>query len=622
MVKIIFCFLAITLINFSVFANASANPSIEMPTNIVFLSDSHNTQLVDLLTVDLSQRDGIKILERKDIKVVLNEKMMNSFFSPSGGAIRMNTGRLLKADLIFTLKKNVINGKDCITLNACQTRTGLRIGVRTIVSKNDIDILNKEVSIWIAIMLRKVREKIILVVSVPPFISDDLQTTKYYLQTSIPKIAEQYILKQSGILAVEFDEAKTINNENYLTLTNSPARRIPPYYLYGRFEHDSYKKNSLLSLSLKLTLGDQDVANKSFKGITEKDIPTLLIDFLKSNLEKSISKKLLVPDSISEAKELKINAEQFFSLGNWKEFLMIAEASLLLNPNQINLRKKNHHGGKFLITYDHIKKITLRKDMSETIPKEAFNNEYARIKICSYAQGKLCLAGSFGKTTKRSWIAIASKYSDRKISIKIIFEAQKQLRFKELCGIKNIQKNNFVFNPLKLVLLRGNSSYETSLVLISKVPRIIYPKQEKMEILPDFLSSLGHSLYKNNSLYSWRYNYIPYHFSSSNDLTFYNRALFWVRDNKIFKLEYPGIKIKENLNIDSHTERVFFIDDKIYLDSYRGLFIADSFEGPIRKIDIKLPNKPRFRMFFSSNFYTSIFLSQRPYSLFKIEKNK
>ncbi|MEJ2646891.1 MAG: hypothetical protein P8016_00625, partial [Sedimentisphaerales bacterium] len=105
MQKMAFVFLLITLLSANITLADSSNT-----INVAIIADRSsgldNSPLVSLLEVELSQKDGIRLLERTVIDEILREQKLQLIFSAEGVNDRIALGKLLKADWLVLLRRD------------------------------------------------------------------------------------------------------------------------------------------------------------------------------------------------------------------------------------------------------------------------------------------------------------------------------------------------------------------------------------------------------------------------------------------------------------------------------------------------------------------------------------
>ena len=304
------------------------------------LLDPEKLPQAALLESKLVAEPGTTWVERTDIDKLLKEQKLQAAFGPQGVGERVKFGRLLKADVLVTVRtvKNV--PEPALEVAVSETAGGLRLLVRAVpVTKNpdtDVASLLGAVKDGIGRHGEAIRE----VVAVPPFVSHDLEFTHDHLRAALAKLAEAEALDRRGVVVVELEEAEALARELALTAPGAKLDRPLPVYLLGEYRNDGRGGDRTLFVKMRAERGGK-LVGKPFAEILKPDAaPGAVREWAASTLDALArdGKPRPPADPRAEAKTLADRARVFARLGNWSEAFGLIEASLLLDPNQTELR--------------------------------------------------------------------------------------------------------------------------------------------------------------------------------------------------------------------------------------------------------------------------------------------
>lgn len=290
------------------------------------------------LFAELTEVDWV---ERTQIDKILNEQELSAAFSAGEGRKRAALGKLVKADLLILIRLREARGEQPAALecSVSETTRGLRLG--TAVVRADAKDATEALFDAIKQGLKKQEEKITHIVAVPPFLSEDLGYQYNHLQTAFAKIVEQQLLRQTGLLVVELEEAQAVAKELALASeANATAARDLPLYVLGRYRHDGKRGEETLRISLRLMRGDKQLNLKGARELNPKDATAWLLEKTAPlwDVEKSFTSEPLSAEI--EARQLFERATQFQRLGAWEEAITLLEASLLIRPDQEEVHRQ------------------------------------------------------------------------------------------------------------------------------------------------------------------------------------------------------------------------------------------------------------------------------------------
>lgn len=296
--------------------------------------------LVGLLETKLLQSPKIHMLERAEIAKLLQEQTMARIFGPEGGASRIETGKLLKADLLVLVKaEEVREGQQQtrrVQLMLSETRQGVRVQMGTVRWTPDAEADATLLMPLIERGLAKYTEQIAEVCAVTPLINEGATHQLDHLGGSYARLIQERILSQRGMVVVEISEAQAITHELALAGDNTVTRRTP-LFISGEFRHTGVGAQQRVSLHLVLRRGNTQVAEHSKGDLVPDAVGASLLEATQALLAKVNTPAMPAWDATKQAAQLAEQANLLKQTGNWTEALNVMDASLLLNPAQPQL---------------------------------------------------------------------------------------------------------------------------------------------------------------------------------------------------------------------------------------------------------------------------------------------
>jgi hypothetical protein len=278
-------------------------------------------------------------LERSEIDRLLEEQQLDALLGADAGTGRVRLGQLLKAKVLVFLHSGEQNKVKYLQAIVSETEHGLRLLNRNVPLTADPEADADAVAQLIHKAIERRSQPINNIYAVPPFISQDLTYENDHLKAAYAKLVEGMLLDRPGLLVVELAEAEAIARETKLAGDGSPLRRQLPLYVLGEYRTlrsaDDSQSNS--SVTLKIRRGEQSIKTVT-KTLPLDKVSRFLLSAVDELVEQDSSGARVANPTI-EAKQLASRSEDFSRLGNWAEALALAEASLLLNPDQPALRR-------------------------------------------------------------------------------------------------------------------------------------------------------------------------------------------------------------------------------------------------------------------------------------------
>lgn len=279
---------------------------------------------------------GVTFVERAEVEKLLRERQLQALLGPEAGTGRAAAGRLLKADLLVLLR-GADAPKPHIDVVACETAGGLRLCNLPVPLSGDPQADAEQVGRIVARVFRERGGAIRGVVAVPPFVSNDLTYDFDYLRSGYAQLIERMLTERAGVVLVELAEARAIGREQ--AVAGGPGvERALPLYLLGEYRHEGSGDRRTVRIDLTLKRGAKAVASLASGPIPPTDAAEFLRGGVGRLVDGAIGTRPPEPDPQAEAKELAARAETYQRLENWEEAAALLEASLLLDPGDIEVR--------------------------------------------------------------------------------------------------------------------------------------------------------------------------------------------------------------------------------------------------------------------------------------------
>jgi hypothetical protein len=316
-------------------AEAAARPTAAL----LDLNPSPISPLVEAKLLAMPQAAWI---ERAEIRKLVNERELVQVLGAEAVSRRAALGRLLKAQILVILRGGKKQDVSCVELVVCETDGGLRLLARTLPLSDDPQADAAALTALVGRAIERHGEAIREIYAVPPLVSKNLTYQHDYLRTAYGKLIEQLLLEQPGVLVVELAEAEAIAREMQLS-GEIPTRRLPLFVL-GEYRHEPAPQGAVpaeatrVSVHLSVRRGEKPLAEAA-----ERAPAAQVPDFFRRALAgfaKAIDAQAparATVDREEEFRELSRQAAAHQRLGNWSEALALAEAALLLKPDQPQL---------------------------------------------------------------------------------------------------------------------------------------------------------------------------------------------------------------------------------------------------------------------------------------------
>lgn len=331
-----------------IFVSSSGARAEDVAAPTCALIDFDRSPLAAVLEAKLLANVDVTWLERNAIDEVVKEQELQALFTPEGGAARAALGKLLKADVLILVRDAPPPSPDesakapakkekpvpAIDLTVTETRRGLRLLSRSVPRSDDAEADADTLTKFVREALAKHAQEVTEIYAVPPFVSRDLGYEHDYLRGTFARLLEQMLLDRPGALVVELAEAQSLAKEAALTDPGSRLKRDVPFYFLGEYRNDGRGDHRHLRLSLKLMRGEQQIDERALADVVPGKSAAALRELGGHLAAKAGGVKRTVVDPEAEIAALNGHEKLLLRLGQWPDALALAEASLLLKPDQ------------------------------------------------------------------------------------------------------------------------------------------------------------------------------------------------------------------------------------------------------------------------------------------------
>lgn len=317
------------------FIDASAQAATRLA--VLSVESPALANVATFLELKLLEIPDTEALERATIGEILKEQQLQVAFSADAAANRVTLGTILGADVLVLLQA-VESPKPHGNLVVFETKRGLRLQVQPFELTADAAADAKAILPNVKLALERARAEVREIVAVPPLVSKDLAIDRQALGKPLATVMEQMLLARPGVAVVELAEAKALADEAVITTSEGVSRQLP-LYLLGEFRHDGFGADARMTLSLSLERGTTVIGSGIIKDAAAGDVAQLLRKEAAALIDTVSSVATPPVDAAVEAKQLAERAKLMFRVSAWEECVELAESSLLLKPDQIDLHR-------------------------------------------------------------------------------------------------------------------------------------------------------------------------------------------------------------------------------------------------------------------------------------------
>jgi hypothetical protein len=327
------------------------------------------TGLPDLLTAELSTRQGIELVERQQLQPVLEALELDACFGGAAAGERLNLGRMVGADAVLLLaldkrkaqpdegqprgagtneaggqgteragarKDEPDAGEWFLKLVVSDCRCGVRLWLEYLPYTPD---RLEEIAYQCADLVDQTRRRfaggIRQVIAVTPLLSRNLVHDYDHLQTGYASLLEGALLAYPGVAVIETEEARAVRRELDLG-GDKLSIRVVPLFVEGEYEMSAATPDAepAVRLCVRISDGKKTRTRVERTGLLLSEVPELLLETVAKRIVQ-LAGEDTVANLTREQQHMMLarRAEAFARFGAFEHSTGLREAALLLKPD-------------------------------------------------------------------------------------------------------------------------------------------------------------------------------------------------------------------------------------------------------------------------------------------------
>ncbi len=317
----------------------------------------------NLLTVRLSELDGIELVERDEVEKVLREQELGALVENAATGRPRKIARLLRAERLLVIDGSWTQSRAELRIVIDDTVIGARLFDEPLtVSKPDPEKVCSMAVDLLEDSMRRFPEGIRSAIAVPFFVSKGLEKRHDSLQQEYAKVVSQSLMRAPGIAVVSLDELQNIRAE--LALSSSEINRVVPLQVNGEFTVLPAPKAETPQCHLTVTISDgaSTLETIDHPSIELPQVRELLVGSVTERILAKVGDDSVQPMSMAEQEAaLAARADRFVEYGAYPLAIKLREAILLLNPRNVDQRLAllHNHGASHSLpdlpyTFPHV----------------------------------------------------------------------------------------------------------------------------------------------------------------------------------------------------------------------------------------------------------------------------
>ncbi len=308
----------------------------------------------DLVTSVLDDVEGIELVERDQLDLVLAELELSELQSPGGGEDRQRLGVLAGAQRLLLLDGKDWNGSGDVGVQVIDTYSGVNLFRGQVkLEKDSADAAAERMATLARDLEQKYADGIRAVVGIPYFLSKTANKGNASLQEEFPNLLASAVRNLPGVAVLAVKEAQLIQNE--MVLSGHSIRRFLPLFVSGEYEIYARQADNDQRLRLSVTVSDGSEVEKKIEKdrITLPEARELLTSEAAELILELLSRKDLLPLTREQQEAaLVARADELVKAGEILKAIELREAALLISPNNPRHRvqivlDRSDAGGKF-----------------------------------------------------------------------------------------------------------------------------------------------------------------------------------------------------------------------------------------------------------------------------------
>ena len=306
----------------------------------------------DFLTVELSKRNDIELVERAEIDKALTELELSAATANETVAHRLALCSLLHADRLLTVSEPQIDKDDpqstILSIRVFDSQFGAMLtSAETVLPKEAPDVVARSVVPFVDDVQTRFAQGIDVVVGVSYFVSRNFDRSFDHLQEDYANVVSRSLFLQPGVAVVALEELSAIQRE--LAISGDKEKlfgRTIPVFVEGEYtihlpeQAEPGELNAFSSanhISLKVVLKSPQRPDETIEK-TQMELKEAT-EFLSVTLPNAILKRIGGSVSFSVAKqieEFKQQADRSAAVGAIELALRYREAVFMLDPDDMD----------------------------------------------------------------------------------------------------------------------------------------------------------------------------------------------------------------------------------------------------------------------------------------------
>lgn len=321
---------------------------------VVASKDLEAAGLTDLLTAQLSQIAGLRLVERQQVRALAGELELAAMLGTEGAAGRLKAGRLLGAQALVLLsleRSDPAQGvANQLRLVISEGRCGARLYAERVAwEPGKADAIAAGVASAVARVRLQFPQGVRRVIAVPPFVCRDFTHEQDRLQAVFASLLQSGLETTPGVAVLEVEEARALRQEHEVAtpaLSGGTPHVEPPLFVEGEYVSQRTAAGEV-TFSITAKFGADGKTPASSRVIERKslnaaaaatflshDLPALVL--LDDPTRHAPAQSSTAPDMFHE---LAARAAVFASLGAFDHAIKLREAALLMMPGDVQQRR-------------------------------------------------------------------------------------------------------------------------------------------------------------------------------------------------------------------------------------------------------------------------------------------
>lgn len=328
----------------------------EAPLRVALIDAGAKTSappaLLDLLVVELSQQEGLVVLERQEIATVLSEQQRNlAIAGEASQADLVDAGRIFGADALVLITAEAPNkqGLQAIEARIVETRRGVRFGKTVFAWSKDGQAIAKQIAsateqiVGRLGRIQNAQGKFTLV-SLAGFRTDELSQEAHRFKRNLESWLESWLASQPGIAVAERTTVLPLIAERKLSDDLPAALGEADVTIDGTFRLDFSQAEPQVELTVRVIRKDRTVATRSLHSPISEQAK------LREAAGKAVLKILAIQaaalfDAKTEARLLTDEAERLLTLEQRSEAPKRLVTAYALEPDNLRIQALILHAG-------------------------------------------------------------------------------------------------------------------------------------------------------------------------------------------------------------------------------------------------------------------------------------